>query len=81
MNNIDDKKTYTVINLAKFICALMVIELHTIASINELSISYVITLISRIAVPFFFICNGYFLCNKLYSDDMQMRKKYIFHVN
>ena len=55
------------IDLGKFICALLVVSIHATLFIDFSEVVYekYSFYISSIAVPFFFICNGYFLEQKI----------------
>ena len=72
------KLNYNLVDFMKFICSILVIFLHTFTSRG---MGYYIKLITRIAVPFFFMCSGYFLTDKLFEENKIIRrikiKKYI----
>lgn len=76
MSNLEEKSKYNLINFWRFVCSLLVVAIHTVTI--EQYLGYFIVVSSRIAVPFFFICSGYFLCNKLYENDKDIRKKHIY---
>lgn len=70
------------IDIAKFICASLIILLHTkgFVDISEGVNYYFNALFSRLAVPFFFLCSGYFFAAKAYRpgiDLADVRKKYL----
>lgn len=69
-------KTYNGINFMKFICAILVIVIHTnpFIGISEGLNYFVVNILSRIAVPFYFICSGYFFYSKLNLTDYEVRK-------
>lgn len=79
------KNNYQLIDLAKLFFAICVIGIHT-QFLSEYKIGYYInTNIYRLAVPFFFICNGYFLAKNNDTSQGNNRnrlikiiKKYIF---
>lgn len=58
------------IDLAKFIAALLVVAIHTslFSDVNETLYFVFNELICRLAVPFFAICTGYYLCLSINSD-------------
>lgn len=59
------KKDYQLIDIAKFIFSICIIGIHT-QLFAEYKIGYYIkTNIFRLAVPFFFICNGYFIAKNI----------------
>lgn len=80
-----DRQNYNCIDLAKFICAILVVtghvppfgvpdEIGIIAYLNFGVQDY----LARIAVPFFMVCSGFFLYNKstLDSFSIEPTKKY-----
>ena len=59
------KKSYQLVDIAKFFFSICIIGIHT-QFLSEYKIGYYIkTNIFRIAVPFFFICNGYFIAKSM----------------
>lgn len=76
MSNLAEKNRYDLINFWKFISSLLVVAIHTVTRQQDLG--YFIVVSSRIAVPFFFICSGYFLHNKLYENNKDQRRKDIY---
>lgn len=62
-----EKKTYDAIDIAKLISALLVVSIHTFPfiDINENANFILVSIIARLAVPFFFITSGYFFFRKL----------------
>lgn len=78
------KNNYQLIDLAKLFFAICVIGIHT-QFLSEYKIGYYInTNIYRIAVPFFFICNGYFMAKSVNntldkkSKLFKLTKQYLF---
>ena len=81
-----NRQNYNCIDLAKFICAIMVVMIH-FPRLNSNSdsqlVQYLVFMFQeyyiRIAVPFFFVCSGYFLYRKTRLDafDMKPTKKYV----
>lgn len=73
------RNNYNCIDLTRFICALLVLEVHFISDYGENNINFVLSQgIGRIAVPFFFITSGYFLANK--SGNTIKIKNYLFKI-
>lgn len=73
------RNNYNCIDLTRFICALLVLEVHFISDYVENNIKFVLSQgIGRIAVPFFFITSGYFLANK--SGDTIKIHNYLFKI-
>lgn len=79
------KKNYQLIDLAKLFFAICVIAIHSQFLLEYRFGYYINTNIYRLAVPFFFICNGFFLAknNELSQENIRNRlikiiKKYIF---
>ncbi len=83
--NSTDRKNYNCIDLAKFICAIMVVMIHIapfgspgetiiISHLNYFVQNY----LTRVAVPFFFVCSGFFLYKKtsLAAFSTEPTKKY-----
>lgn len=69
--HLTDGRNYNAVDLAKFICSILVMTVHIypfgfsdetgpIRYMNDLFENY----LSRIAVPFFFVCSGFFLYKK-----------------
>lgn len=73
--NNQENKVYKGIDLFKLIASVLIVLLHTIETTNfyACEIKYVFT---RFAVPFFFICSGYFFYKGL---DRASNKKYYFY--
>ncbi|MBB6714229.1 TraB/GumN family protein [Clostridium gasigenes] len=64
-------KKYQMVNIMKFICAILVITIHTsvFRSLGEGANATLSLVIARIAVPFFFIAAGYFFYMKMGSRE------------
>jgi len=73
----DKKREYKGIDLMKFIAAILVISLHTNAfyEFNLIFGNIAKQGFSRLAVPFFFICSGYFLASSLENKDKESSRK------
>ena len=74
------KKKYAMIDIAKYISALLVVCIHTFPfyEISETLNTYWIQTICRIAVPFFFTTSGFFFFRK-WSNDKETNKKNVKH--
>lgn len=61
------KKSYNAVDIAKFICALLVITIHTypFRDINPSLNFVVVQVLARVAVPFFFVASAFFFFKKL----------------
>ncbi len=61
------KNTYTAVDLAKFLCAFLVVGVHTKPFYDiHYSLGFFFeNVVARLAVPFFFISSGYFFAAKL----------------
>ncbi len=60
---VEKYRQYQGIDVLKFIMAILVISLHIypFTDINETLNYYTINWFSRLAVPFFFVCTGFFI--------------------
>ncbi|MEG2053846.1 MAG: acyltransferase family protein, partial [Oscillospiraceae bacterium] len=77
---LNEKKEFIAIDFFKYFAAILVVAIHLppFGSINTL-LSYGFNeVFCRIAVPFFFICSGFFMVHNL--KDKNKFKKYIFHL-
>lgn len=61
------KKIYSALDLAKFICAFLIIGIHTgpLLDVSETANFVLIQVFSRIAVPLFFLISGFLLFSKM----------------
>ena len=71
------------IDTFKFFAALSVVGIHTqpFANLEQSiyqNIYFILRVLFSFAVPFFFICNGYFLCDKLYERNRELAKNKIY---
>ncbi|WP_285842978.1 acyltransferase family protein [Metabacillus litoralis] len=64
------------IDVMKFICAILVVIIHAppLLSYNETANFIIVDIIARIAVPFFFVCAGYFFFNKIPIKNGRMER-------
>lgn len=80
LENLSGKKEYRAIDFAKFIAALLVAAIH-IPPLEDCSprLSHEFQqVVCRMAVPFFFLCTGFFLGEKL--RDRERTKQYLLHI-
>lgn len=58
-----DKKTYPIIDIAKFISAILVVAIHTapFSDISDTANLVYVQILGRMAVPFFFVASGFLL--------------------
>ncbi len=72
------RKQYSSLDLAKFICAILIIILHTapLSSYSRLLTMGLRSIITVVAVPFFFITSGFLLFQKLNTLDAAEQKAY-----
>ncbi|MEH7380050.1 acyltransferase [Bacillus sp. JJ1533] len=64
------------VDVMKFVCAILVVIIHAppLLSYNETANFILVDIIARIAVPFFFVCAGYFFFNKVDFKDGKIEK-------
>lgn len=64
------------IDVMKFICAILVVIIHAppFISYNETANFIIVEIIARIAVPFFFVCAGYFFFYKIPFKNGRMER-------
>ncbi len=79
METITDKKSYHAIDLIKYICAILVIMVHTapLLPYNDTANWYLMTIMGRFVVPFFFISAGYFTCKNTQAYGNAYFRRYI----
>lgn len=77
-----EHKNYNMIDLIKYICAILVIVVHVnpFLEMGEVYNFVAINIFGRIAVPFFFIANGYFFAKSYQKKGMSYFKKYLFNI-
>lgn len=74
-------RQYSAVDLAKYICALLVVAIHTFP-FEDISPSfnlYFISTVCRIAVPFFFVASSFFLFRKIKNDATVANQQVIVH--
>lgn len=83
------KKQYAAIDIVKFICALLVVAIHTapLMEISPESNFFIVQVLSRLAVPFFFIMSGYFAFSHIDfdkswkdSENLSYIKRYLLRI-
>ncbi len=64
------------VDVMKFICAILVVIIHAppLQSYNDTANFILVEIIARIAVPYFFICAGYFFFRKINMQDGKIGK-------
>ena len=74
-------KQYKTLDFAKFICAILIIVLHTapLSSYSSILTFGLRNIITVIAVPFFFLTSGFLAFKKLDSLSFEKKKPYIWH--
>lgn len=67
MNHKQTVKQFTAIDLAKFICSLLVVFIHTtpLVNISEAANFFATNILARVAVPLFFAISGFLFFGKL----------------
>ena len=75
-----ERKQYYSLDLAKFICAVLIIILHTspFASYSGILDFGFRSIITVIAVPFFFVSSGFLFFEKMNSLPNDKRNQYFF---
>ena len=73
-------KQYKSLDLVKFICAILIIVLHTapFGSYSKMLTFGFRNIVTVIAVPFFFLTSGFLAFKKIDRLDSGNRKSYIF---
>ena len=65
MEKLERKKQYAAVDVFKFLCALLVILIHTKPFENHFWLDAGVGLITRFAVPYFFMSSAVFLFKKI----------------
>lgn len=83
-----ERENYNALDVAKFVSAILIITIHVLPFGNKYTIDtgtwqgyanyFIKQYLARIAVPFFFICSGFFLYKKTIYEDFSFEptKKY-----
>lgn len=79
-NDVEYKRNNHAIDIMKYVCAILVILVHasTILSFPPVFRYIIVNVLSRIAVPFFFLSSAYFLAKNLQTRGMPYFKNYIW---
>ncbi|MCI9311818.1 MAG: acyltransferase [Erysipelotrichaceae bacterium] len=74
-----NQKNYHAIDLIKYICAILVIMVHTAPLLPNYETAnwYLMTILGRFVVPFFFISTGYFTCQNAQRYGDKYFRRYI----
>lgn len=84
-----EKLYYKGIDYGKIVCAILVVCIHTgpLLSINKEMNFFLVQIVARIAVPFFFIASAFFFFRKLHYEDglratknIELLKKYVLRL-
>jgi len=69
------RKRYELIDIFKFICAIFVVGIHSeiIKDPNIDANWYILNMVFRIAVPFFFVTSGFLFGKKYYKDEENLK--------
>lgn len=80
---VNEKVRFGQIDLFKFIAALLVITIHTdpLITYSDFANFILTRIISRLAVPFFFISSGYLFSIKLSDDKVRNNKLLLKYIN
>ena len=75
-------KNYDTVDLFKYICAILVVVVHVnpFIELGEFYNFIAINVLGRIAVPFFFIANGYFFAKSYKANGTPYFKSYIKNI-
>lgn len=73
IKKVEISKKNSMINIMKFISSILVIAIHTSPISGEWGY-FLCNVISRIAVPFFFVTTGYFYYEKIQNNEKYIRK-------
>lgn len=74
----EQKKEYAAVDLFKFICAMLVVVIHAKPFENIFWLDAGIGLVTRFAVPYFFLSSSYFLFKKLSSCETFKEKSKVY---
>lgn len=84
-----EKVYYKAIDVMKIVCAILVVCVHTgpLLSINEEMNFFLVQVLARCAVPFFFLSSAFFLFKKIdlsvslkAKKNLDVLKKYVVHI-
>lgn len=68
--NLLGRQTNNYVNIMRIVCAWLVVAIHThpLTDINIQAGFFATEIITRVAVPFFFLVSGYYYCQKIRKD-------------
>lgn len=68
--NLTDRQTNNSVNIMRLVCAYLVVAIHTepLTDISTEAGFFATEVITKIAVPFFFLVSGYYYCQKIKKD-------------
>ena len=68
------KNSYTNLDIAKFICALLVVVIHTdpLADVAKEMNFFLVNILARVAVPLFFVMSGFFLFGPMLYENSRL---------
>ncbi len=71
-----ERKHYPFIDLIKYICAVLVVAVHVnpLKDISQAANFVVINIFGRLAVPFFFVCAGFFISQNLNKNRAYLKQ-------
>lgn len=74
-----ERSNYNLIDLLKYICAILVVAVHVnpLKEVSDWANFVVINIFGRIAVPFFFVCAGFFIANNVKKRGEHYIKNYM----
>ena len=76
-----EKQEYTAIDIARFVCAFLVVSIHTEVFCDNIWLDRALGLFTRIPVPFFFTASGFFLFLAAgRNTTFQRIKKYLIRI-
>ena len=69
------KRTYGMIDVMKFVAAFLVVAIHfpLFEDVNLYLTYYFTNVVCRLAVPFFFVCSGFFMADRFCDDEAVKR--------
>ena len=71
-----EKVTFTNLDLTKFLCALLIIVIHTspLEQISQTANFFFKDVLARVAVPLFFTCSGFLLFGKMQWEEGRIKR-------
>lgn len=80
MNNLTEKNEFIAIDYARIICAVLIVIMHMkpLDGLNESAEWFLDSVLTRVAVPFFFLTSGFFF--EKIADNKEKIRKYILRL-